>query len=253
MVFFCSVPPRNDAFIADRNWKMYDASLKALYVPLEKITLFMVPDRDPAELKKTNPIYLFAKKPVTSPPPVKSDSFFVEMANALVLNEISLHYKIISYKQDTNDTAHKSGTACQPQTRWSPLNRDTGSSERVGSFVKKIAGKYGVDLIILPYECSLKETETQKTAWRDNKYGKYYDKPSTVDANALFHVQIWDKNGRLHYERIGTSLCKRQAFYEALKQTQPRNKSLVDYSKNIFAPTAVRALGIACRNAFVGE
>lgn len=235
-----------------QNGILPETSLLALYIPLEKITLSIIPEKDLSALKKTNPIYLFAKIP-SPPSSLKNDSVFIEMANTLALNEIQQHYKAILYRQDTSDTSQNSGTIVNLQTRWSPLSHDTGFSEKVGSFVQKAAEKYRVDLVIIPYECSLKETETQRAAWRNNKYGRYYDKPSTVDAKALFHVQIWDKTGRLQYERIGTSRCTRPVFYESLKQTQPQNQNLVDYSKNIFAPIVVRALGGACTNAFVGE
>jgi hypothetical protein len=253
LISFCSGPPKNTTFFDVQNGRLPDSRLPALYIPLEKITLSMVPDKDLASLKKANPIYLFAKKPLTPPSTLKNDLFFIEMANTLALNEISQHYTVLSNKHDTNETLQKNGTTIPLQVRWSPLSHDTGSSEKVGSFVKNIAEKYRVDLVIIPYECSLRETETQPGAWRNNKYGKYYDKPSTVDAKALFHVQIWDKNGRLLYERKGTGVSRRPAFYEALKQTQPRNQSLVDYSKNIFAPTIVRALGGACRKAFIAD
>lgn len=235
-----------------QNGKLPDTSLIALYIPLEKITLSIIPEKDLSALKKTNPIYLFVKTP-SPPSSIKNDSFFIEMTNTFALNEIQQHYKAILFRQDTSDMSQNSGTIVNLQTRWSPLSHDTGFSEKVGSFVKKAAEKYRVDLVIIPYECSLKETETQRAAWRNNKYGRYYDKPSTVDAKALFHVQIWDKSGRLLYERKGTGKSKRPVLYETLKQKKPQNQSLADYSKNVFAPTIVRALGEACRNAFVTE
>lgn len=210
----------------------------------------MVQNKDLAALKKSNPLYLFAKKPKVSQPSINNDSFYIEMANALALYEVSQHYKVFQHKTDTGDSIQQDAIGIQLPARWSRLSHDTGSFEKIGFFVKKMAEKYGVDLIIVPYECSLKETETETPAWRDNKYGKYYEKPSTVDAKALFHVQIWDKNGCLQYERKGTGFGKRPVLYDALKQKKPSNQSVTDYSKNIFAPTLVRALGVACRNAF---
>jgi hypothetical protein len=122
----------------------------------------------------------------------------------------------------------------------------------VSAFVKMTAEKYPVDLVIIPYACSVRESEIRTKGWRDDKFGKYYEKPSTVDAKALFHIQIWDKNGVLQYERQGTGLNKRPVFYYS-RQNRPADQSLVDFSKNIFAPSAVRALGEACRNAFDGR
>lgn len=253
LILFCSGPPKNNTFPDVQNGKLPDTSLLVLYIPLENITLSMVPDKDLAALKKTNPIYLFAKKPSNPPSSINNDSIFIEIANTLALTEIRQHYKAILYKQDRSDTTPNSGTVFNVQTRWSQLSHDTGSSEKVGSFVRKAAEKYQVDLVIIPYECSLKEAEIQPAAWRDNKYGHYYDKPVSVDAKALFHVQLWDKNGRLLYERKGTGESKRPVLYDALKQTKPQNQSLADYAKNVFAPTIVRALGEACRNAFIAR
>lgn len=213
----------------------------------------MLQDKDLATLKKSNPLYLFVKKkPENIQASIKNDSFYIEMANALALYEISQHYKAVSNKEDTNDTVQSDRTVYQLQTRWSRLAGDTGSFEKVGTFVKKMATKYSVDFVIIPYECSLKESETQTKGWRDDKYGEYYGKPSTVDAKALFHVQIWDKNGRLQYERKGTGFSKRPVLYDVLKQKQQANQSPVAFSKNIFAPTLIRALGEACRDAFAG-
>lgn len=247
LLLFCSPPPKGDTKIAEQNMKMFDTSLTALYLPLEKITLSMVPDKDLAALKKANPLYLFAKKQKVSQSSNRNDSFYIEMANELALNEISRHYKAISYKPDTNDTIQNDSMFFSLQACWSQSVHDTGS------FVKKIAEKHRVDLVIIPGDCSIKEAEIQTTGWRDNKYGKYYDKPSTVNATALFQVQIWDKNGRMQYERKGTGISKRPVLYEALKRDQPQNQSLGDYSKNVFAPTLVRALGEACRKAFVND
>jgi hypothetical protein len=213
----------------------------------------MVQDKDLAALKKSNPLYLFTKKPKVSQPSINNDSFYIEMANALALYEISQHYKVFQHKADTGDSLLKDPIAFQLPAHWSRLAHDTGSFKKISFFVKKITEKFGVDLVIIPYECSLKETETQTKGWRDNKYGEYYEKPSTVDAKALFHVQIWDKNGCLQYELKGTGFSKRPVLYDALKQKKPSNQSVTDYTKNIFAPTLVRALGVACRNAFSGQ
>jgi hypothetical protein len=256
VIFSCYGPPKNNAFIDVQNGKLPGTSLLALYIPLDKISLSMVQDKDLATLIKSNPLYLFVKKkPVISQASSDNDSFYIEMANALALYEISQHYKVFQHKADTNDSMLKDQISILLPTRWSPLANDTGSFEKISSFTKQTAEKYAVDLIIIPYECSLKETETQTKGWRDNKYGKYYEKPSTVDAKALFHVQIWDKNGHLQYERKGTGSSKRPILYDALKQKQPVNQGPIDYAyaKNIFAPTLVRALGVACRNAFAGK
>jgi hypothetical protein len=253
LLLFCSPPHKTPANITTPNKSLFDTSLTALYIPLDKISLSMVQDKDLAALKKSNPIYLFAKKPKVSQPSINYDSFYIEMANALALYEVSKHFKLFQHKADTGDSRQQDSIAFQLPAYWSRLSQDTGSFEKISFFVKKTTEKYGVDLIIVPCECLLKETETETPAWRDNKYGKYYEKPSTIDAKAVFHVQIWDKNGCLLYERKGTGLSKRPVLYDALKQKKPSNQSLNEYSKNIFAPTLVRALGEACRNAFPGQ
>jgi len=238
-------------YVAEPSKQIFDISLTIFYVPLEKISLSAVKDKDLAALKKSNPLYLFVKKPSTIKPSIKNDSFFIEMANTLALYEISRHFKVKPAQTDANGSARKENDSLLFHARWSRLARDTGGPvDSIRAFVKKTAEKYSVDLVIIPYACSLKETETQTRGWRNDKYGTYYEKPSAVNATAFFQIQIWDKFGVLQFEQKGSGQSKQPLLYDAFKQSQAANQDLVDFSKNIFAPELVRALGEACRNAF---
>jgi hypothetical protein len=231
-----------------------DTSFTALFVPLDSITLSLLPEKKLATLKKNNPIYLFFKKDKkgTYKPIINKDSSYCAMANELALNEASQRFKTVRHEIDDHDSVQDNPVSFLSHTHWSCLANDTAFFERVSAVVKEVAQKDSVDLIIIPYACSIHEYEMQTKGWRNDKYGEYYKKPAAVYAKAQYHVQVWDKNGALLGERNGTGLVKRPLFYDALKQDWHANRSLVEFSKNIFAPAPVRALGDACRNAFAG-
>jgi hypothetical protein len=247
---FCSPPAGKGPRIIQSTKRLFDTSFSALYVPLEKISLSAALDKDLASLKKTNPMYLFVKKLDTDRTSHLNDTFYLKMANTLVQHEISRYFKLVQRKADTGggmDSVHL-------PTHWSRLDNDSGGSfENVSSFVKKTAAKYSVDLVIIPYECTLEESELQDKGWRNGKYGNYYKKPSTINAKALVHVQIWDKNGVLQFEQKGKGSIDRPLLYDAFKQNRPGNQSLVEFSKNMYSPALVRALGEACSNVFSGR
>jgi hypothetical protein len=179
-----------------------------------------------------------------------NDSFFIEAANGLLMYEVSKNFGIRQWTpQDTLKDAPQdpsSGADSLAVFRhggFSRLTHDTASLHLIAGRIRELAKKYNADLVVIPYACMIKHITVRPTGWRNDKYaGPGYDRPISYTAKTDFHVQIWDKNGTLLYERIGKSNTGRPILYSFLKKEKHPDKDIVKYAKRFYAPPLVKSL-----------
>jgi hypothetical protein len=167
-----------------------------------------------------------------------SDSFFIEAANGLILYEASKHFSMCQSQlsdQDSISTLKIKG--------FSRLLADTAHIHDVELYMKKLALAHKADVIIVPYNCQIKHITWRPTGWRKDKYaGPGYERPISYTATTSCHIQIWDKNGTLLYERIGNSNTGRPILYAMLKNEKNPGKDIVAYAKRFYSPPLVKSL-----------
>jgi hypothetical protein len=183
-----------------------------------------------------------------------NDSFFIEAANGLLLYEVSKNFGIRQWTPQDSLLDSSSGAAQDKSPDadslavfrrggFSKLAGDTASLFQIASRIRELAIKYNADLVVIPYACMIKHITVRPTGWRNDKYtGPGYDRPISYTAKTDFHVQIWDKNGTLLYERIGKSDTGRPILYSFLKKEKHPDKDIVKYAKRFYAPPLVKSL-----------
>lgn len=224
----CSLPPKTVSYLEENSQLLNENSINVLYIPLQKISSEYT---DNTEIK---------------PKVELSDSFYVEAANSLVMFGLSNRYKNI-IQQPQSDTIQNYNALMKQ--RWSKVNGDTSSPDSFAAQIRKISATYKADLVFIPYSCQIHQSAIRQNGWRNNKYNGAYEKPVTYSAEAKFHLQAWDKTGKLIFERIGTGNTGRPIFYTYLKHQQPGD-NIVSYSRKIFSPPLIRALDKSIKNAF---
>ena len=165
-----------------------------------------------------------------------SDSFYVDAANSL------LHYECSKRFVLCKDTAGLEGVAdtigLRGGLKYSKLSGDSMYADSFASYIKSIAAKYRVDLILVPYSCSIKYIITHKKGWRNqaNTAGpvKYY-------AQTTMHIQIWDNSGKLLFENVGQGNTGRSRLYSLFKKRR-MDQGIVSYANNLFSSPLVKSL-----------
>ncbi|HMD68424.1 MAG TPA: hypothetical protein VKF42_06040, partial [Chitinivibrionales bacterium] len=174
----------------------------------------------------------------SSPDTLFSDSFFVEAANRLFAYEVSKNFKTCGEaSRDESDSL-----ALFPRTGYSRLDRDTVDLQRISGRVHQLADKYNADLVVIPYSLTIRQVTIKPAGWRNDRFGPGYERPVTCTAKTSFHVQIWDRSGRLVYERTGKSNTDRPFLYSLFKREKKPDKDIVKYARRFFAPPLVKAL-----------
>jgi hypothetical protein len=183
-----------------------------------------------------------------------NDSFFIEAANGLLTYEVSKNFSIRQWApQDTLKDAPTDAPKDAPkdadslavfkQCRFSRLTHDTALLPLIAERIRGLSRKYNADLVVVPYACMIKNITVRPAGWRNDKYaGPGYDRPISYTAKTEFHVQIWDRNGTLLYERIGKSDTGRPVFYSFLKKEKNPDRDIVKYAKRFYAPPLVKSL-----------
>jgi hypothetical protein len=64
-----------------------------------------------------------------------------------------------------------------------------------------------------------------------------------------FHLQIWDKQGILLYEKVGYGRTGQSVLYPVLTKKKKSIDDIVVYSKKLLAAPLVKALAEAARDA----
>ena len=175
-----------------------------------------------------------------------NDSFFIEVANGLINFECGKYFTLCSYVEgfkelsDSLSLFHKS--------RYSCLFNNTADSTTTSALMKKTAEKFKTDLILLPYACTIEHITIQPEGWRD---APSYQKPIKYYSRTSIHIQIWDKNGKLIYEKIGINRTKRPVLYSLFKKKKDlkEGETIDTYAKRVFAPPTVRSLSKSIVNA----
>jgi hypothetical protein len=173
----------------------------------------------------------------SSPDTLFSDSFLVEAANRMLAFEVSKNFKTGALKRDNSDSA-----AVFPHTGYSRLDRDTADLQRIAALVRRLAEKNGADLVVIPYSLTIRQVTIKPAGWRNDRFGPGYERPVSYTAKTSFHVQIWDRTGRLVYERTGKTDTGRPFLYSLFKREKKIDKDIVKYAKRFFAPPLVKAL-----------
>jgi len=169
------------------------------------------------------------------------DSFFIESANGLISYECSRYFAVRGVTDDIRQICDSLHVFCR--TGISPRTSDSAPPASVSDIIKTVAEKCGADLVLLPRQCTITHVTFQQKAWSD---APEYQKPVKYFAKVRIHVQIWDKNGDLLYERIGKDKTKRPVFYAVFKKESPKKGENIDsFAKRYYAPPAMRCLSAA--------
>lgn len=210
-----------------------DTSAVTLYIPLEKVAMAVVNEtRSPHS-------------------PMLNGPFFIEVANALLQYEVSQRFTVLPFPlPDTPHTVAPNQTATFQKLLRKRFADTRAAPEKTGEVVRAIARECSVDLIILPLNCSIKETLGRQGGWRGDKYGKSYERPVNCIAEASINLEIWDKSGNQLYRNKAKGMSRQPIFLSLIRTNKPKGNDIVNFSKNIFAPPAIRALSSAIQNVF---
>jgi hypothetical protein len=222
-------------FVNDPDNQLSIRSKTALYLPVDTLHVTYIDNT------KSIPDILF------------NDSFFIEAANGLLMYEVSKNFAIRQWAaQDAPKDAPKDADSLTVFRHggFSRLTHDTTSLGLIAGRVRGLARKYNADLLVVPYACAIKNITVRPAGWRNDKYaGPGYERPISYTAKTEFHVQIWDRNGTLLYERIGKSDTGRPVFYSFLKKEKNPDKDIVKYAKRFYAPPLVKSLYNSIKSA----
>ncbi len=182
-----------------------------------------------------------------STPP--DDSFFIESANNLINFECSKNFNICSNIEALNKL--NESLSLFYDSRYSKLTKNDTNFAEISALMKKTAETFKVDLIILPFFCNIEHITFQQKGWRD---APNYNKPVKYYSKTRVHIQIWDKTGKLIYERIGKDQTRRPVLYSLFKKKnkEPKEGEGVNhFAKSFFAPPAIRSLSKSIENAMI--
>ncbi len=166
-----------------------------------------------------------------------NDSFFIAAANGLLSYEVSRDFRVIQPGRDGVDSLF-----LFKQGGFSRLDHDTARLKAISAVVMRLAHTYHADLVVIPYALTIKHVTIRPRGWRNDRFGPSYERPVSYSAKTGFHVQIWDNNGRLIYEREGRSDTGRPILYSFLKREKHPDKDIVKYAKRFYAPPLVKSL-----------
>jgi hypothetical protein len=214
-LIFCT--PTRMVYCANPTFRLKDSKSVALCVPFKKIHVEYFDDT------KLKPDSQF------------TDSFFVEAANGFLLFEAMRDFKIAAQKPFQKEMIEN-----LDGTGFSVLMNHTGSLPEVSRRIRDLATRCSVDIVIVPYSCSVSQWISQPKPWR-NRNGPGYERPISFSATTSVHIQVWSKNGELLFERIGTSDTGKPLLYSKLKKEKPTD-DIVQFAKKIYAPPLIKSL-----------
>jgi hypothetical protein len=212
-----SCAPRTVGYFGPDPERLLDPSLSALCLP---VTVMRVENIDNTQLR---PNIQF------------SDSFLQNAVSGLILYEVAKKFKIGRLPAGSLDSMEKPSRA-----RYSVLAQDSADKLLVSKLMRETAAKHAVDFIVLPYAVYVKERTVKPASWRDDE-GPGYDRPVSITAETSVHIQIWDKNGRLIFERIGQSSRGQPVLYSWLKQKKT-DRDIVTYARRLYASPLIKSL-----------
>jgi hypothetical protein len=166
-----------------------------------------------------------------------NDSFFIEAANGLLLYEVAKNFAMCQSQADSLDSLW-----LFRRSSYSRLTADTVYLQYISHRIQALAARHNADLVIVPYSCAIRHVTIRPAGWRQDRFGPAYERPISYTAKTAVHVQIWDKTGRIIYERIGKSDTGRPILYSILKKEKNRDSDIVKYAKRFYAPPLVKSL-----------
>jgi hypothetical protein len=221
-IIFCS--PRTTVYSTSAAHRIFETHPAALCVPLAAIH---------AE-------YLDETK--SRPESQYTDSFLLESTNAFLLFEA-----MRSFTGVPHDTVRPDSLNRFEIPKYSVLTHDTTSFPEASKRIRECAARYSVDIVVVPYACSVKQRITQAKGWR-NSSGPGYDRPVSFSAATSVHIQIWSKEGQLLYERIGRSDTGKPILYSLLKKDAPKG-DIIQFAKKLYAPPLIKSLYASVKSA----
>jgi|GEM_PF-1080468 hypothetical protein len=169
------------------------------------------------------------------PDSLYADSFLTEAANGLLMFEVAQRYRVSPERTSAEDSVEN-----LEKRGYSALAHDTALRILTSKRVSALAEKYSVDLVVVPYSCVVKQRAEQEKGWR-NSSGPGYDRPVSFSATTAVIIQLWDKSGRLLYERIGKGDTGRPILYTLFKKEKPGG-DIVKFAKKMYAPPLIKSL-----------
>lgn len=170
-----------------------------------------------------------------------SDSYYSQISDQILYNEISKSFKSVELLSDT-DVINR---------LYSAINQDSGKSVNADSLkviIRETIDKYKVDFLIIPISCKLKFKTVHQNNWRDGRGGSSYERPVSISAFAEYHIQFYQKDGNLNRESKGTAKTGKPLMYSLFKKKNIE-KDVVKNSKKKYAPPLLKALHKAIVNA----
>ncbi len=214
-------PEKVEMYINDPDNKLHNHDLTILYIPLHKIRI--------ANINETKNV---VKKEFP-------DSFFIESTEDLINYECSKRYAVSTYFEkpaELKDPSHLFN-----DLKYSMLKNDTAQYDSVSQFMIRTAEKFSVDLILFPYSCLLKNIVFQQKGWR--RESPNTARPLKYKAQTAIHLQIWDKDGTLLYEKVGKNQTKRPILYSIFRKRKvKKDQDISSFSQKYFAPPLIRSL-----------
>lgn len=201
-----------------------DASKKILFIPLSSI--------ESQYLDNTSKL----------PEIEYTDSFYIDLSNKIVQNEIAGHFKSIAMI-DPENLVKFTSVIIHDKKDSSTL------PDSVTRIITEIADQYKADFVVIPNFCKLKYTAIHQKNWRDGKYGDSYERPVAYKAHAEYKISFYLKNGKLNWSNAGIGKAAKPMFYSMVKKKH-FEKDIVKNSKKIFAPPLVKALRKAITASF---
>ncbi len=178
-----------------------------------------------------------SSRPPAGPDSLGVDSFFVDAANSLLRYELSQNFRMVHVPADSIDIK---GMRKSLYSRLQPGGSKHGRAPN--EVIHSLANTLETDLVILVYECAVRQRIVRPPGWRNDTYhGSYYDRPTSYLAYTSVHVQIWSSEGNILYEKIGKAKTEQPFLYSVFKQENPGD-DIVRYARRIYAPPLIRAL-----------
>ncbi len=223
LLFFCSQPGKL-IYRTDVSDSLYDSSLTVLYLPADTLFSEYV---DNAKWKSKREF---------------SDSFYIEVLNNIVPFALSQSYNTKVLPDDSTIIS------TMKEIRLLYQNKDSSAVNSISELIKSIGTRYDTDLVALCNNCQVKFSAIRQKGWRGGRSGTPYQRPVEYIATASISLQIWDKNGKLLFEKVGFGHAEQPFLYAKLK-VKDIDEDLVEYSKKLYAAPIARAINEAGKSA----
>lgn len=165
-----------------------------------------------------------------------SDSFFIETANSLLEFECKKYFSLL---RDQRILKEYDTTISQlKKYQYSRLLENTQDLHNVSLIIRDLITAFRVDYLIIPYSCEIDHTTFQPKGWRTSQP---YNQPVKHSVRTKTHLQIWNHEGVLMYERISIKKNRKPFLYSFLEKRNT-TEDVVNFSKSIFAPPSLKSL-----------